>query len=110
MGRLILGHFASDEAVGILAHTPWDRRRSSTKRQSFRAYDLLYVAAERLAGLSDFLTFDKQTRFAPPQGWTVFSPLLRLMICSLSSKMCGCGRLPNPEGWWNTSRFSVALG
>ena len=81
-GRLILGHIAADEDAGILAHTPvvlaevFDEAAELSRQHGEgiggRGYDVLHVAAARVLGLSDFLTFDnQQARFAASTGLTV---------------------------------------
>ena len=81
-GRTILEHVASDEAAGVLAHTPvvlaeiFDEAAELSRLRGEgiggRGYDILHVAAPRVLRCSDFLTFDtQQARFATAAGLSV---------------------------------------
>ena len=81
-GRTILGHVASDEATGVLMHAPVvlaevfdeavELSRLYGEGIGGRGYDILHVAAARVLGWNDFLTFDiQQARLATAAGLSV---------------------------------------
>ena len=82
--QAILKHIAADKAAGTLAHIPivladvfdeaTELSRLHGEKVGSRGYDLLHIAAARVLGLANFLTFDvQQARFAVAAGLRVHS-------------------------------------